>query len=665
MKLRIGKRRGGRPGSGGGGGTPGGPDEGGEAGLRIGLNLAGITTFNGSNYFIDKFKQVSELWNGSVPRTDPSLDSNHFPSNLANGANYAIPIWNNLQNLRQTDKMKAGTWKVTWDVTGGGGCTVDLVLTDGITAMTPTTTSPLTFTVASTSASCWLRVRNLTGSGSKGITNVKIFHTDNEAALNAGEVFDPDFITYLLQFPHMRYVRFLDWQVGNFGTQTLVTDMATEAYQSWARSDLGIPPILIGKLAKKLREELGRNVTMWTVMPRLANNAYMAQFFTNVFAGDPLGTWPIRVEGVNEPWNSGFPAYNYFGLTYYSANSLTVYNSAGASGSTAFNDRLTASYVHHAMRTWSAADAVFGTSRVMPMVCVQTGFYAFMASWIHQRDVTGTYYSGSPPLSMINTRGKLGFTMYYNTYSMGTTMKQQIINNIGTATEASILLQWQAHMDDIKTDELLYSINLYRAAGVTCPITMYEGNTHDFYDKASNLTGHPADFYGTANTTTNTFLMADGTGWITDGDLMINPNQTAVSGTTFPYFYYVRKTGAASIRCYLTEAAYLADSGNTGAGAATVLAGTWYFANQTRFAAWSDKLSAMAKGTTGETAYQYAVAIMTDATIDCDSFGLFAAGTGGDQFGNTRFTYAFDAQNNGVFGALSPAVQYLADLTGA
>jgi hypothetical protein len=662
VRMRLGKRRGSRdPGGGGGGPGGGGPDEGGEAGLRVGLNLAGITTFNGSNYFIDKMRQVSELWNGSVARTDPSLDANHFPANLANGANYAIPVWNNLQNLRQTQKMKAGLWKVTFDTVGGGGCTVDLVLTDGITgagsSSSTAATGSFNFTVSAggTTASCWLRVRNLTGAGGRGVTNLKIFHTDHETALLAGEVFDPDFLAYLLQFPDMRFVRFLDWQAGDFVSLT---------YQSWARSDLGVPPELIGMLAKKLREGLGRDVTMWTVMPRLANDAYMAAFFTKVFAGDPAGTWPLRCEGVNEPWNSGFPAYNYFGLTYYSANSLTVYTLAGAPGGTAFNERLTASYVHHAMRTWTAADAVFGSSRVIPVICPQTGFYAFIGPWIHQRDTTNTLYGGVPALSIINARGKLGFTMYWNLYSMGTSIKQNLINDVGAQSEASILASWQSHMDDIENDELLYSINLYRAAGVTCPVTMYEGNNHDFYDKASNISGQAADFYGTADTGNNTFIMADGTGWIDDGDLMINPNQNAILGTSFPYFYYVRKFSTNRIRCYLTQAAYLADSGNTGAGSATVVAGTWYFANQSRFARWSDKLSAIMKGSTGLSAFQYAVGIMQNPTINCDSFALFAAGTGGDQFGNTRFSYCFDAQNNGVYGSLSPAVSYLAGLTG-
>jgi hypothetical protein len=665
MKLRVGKRRGGRGTSGGGGGGGGGgSDEGGNEGLRIGLNLAGINTFNGSNYFIDKMKQVNELWNGSIARSDASLDAFHFPANLANNANYAIPIWNNLQNLRQTQKMKSGNWKVTWDTTGGG-CTVDLVLTDGITGMTATTTSPLTFTVAGTTASCWLRVRNLTGAAGRGITNIKVFHESHEAALNAGEVFDPDFINYLLEFPNMRYVRFLDWQVGNFGTQVVPANSVSLANQSWSRGDLGVPPELIGKLAKKLREALGRNVSMWTVMPRLADDDYMSEFFTRIFDEDPAGTWTLRCEGANEPWNSGFPAYSYFGNTYYSANGLTVYDASGTPGNTAFNNRLAASYVHHAMRTWAAADAVFGESRVMPIVCPQTGWYDFLQSWRHQRDTTNVLYNGSTAMSVINARGKIGFTMYYNTYSSGVTMKQNLLNDIGSSSEAAILTTWQGHMDSIETDELLYSINNYRAAGLTCGVTMYEGNCHDFYDKASTLTGHPANCLGTANTGTNTFTLADGTAWITNGDLMINPNQNAIAGTTFPYFYYVRKTGVDQIRCYLTLEAYNTDAGNTGVGAATVNAGTWNFVNQTRFARWSDLLSAIAKGSTGTSAYTYAVNIMTQPTIDCDAFGLFAAGTGSDVIGTSRFTGSFDAQNAGLYAALTPAVQYLADLTGA
>ena len=58
----------------------------------------------------------------------------------------------------------------------------------------------------------------------------------------------------------------------------------------------------------------------------------IAHRLSTVRDADPAGTWELFCEGVNEAWNSGFPAYAYFGNTYYSANSLTVYDSAGTPG---------------------------------------------------------------------------------------------------------------------------------------------------------------------------------------------------------------------------------------------------------------------------------------------------------------------------------------------
>ncbi len=638
-------------------------------GLVVGNNSGGISVFGGTEYFIDKVKQVPELWLDSgfvsIPRADARLNANHFPSNLGIGQSALIPIWNGLDDLRQTIKKKAGTWIISWDQVGGGGVTVEFILTDGITGTTSGTGTSFNFTVASTSSSLWVQVTNSTGVAGRGITNLRIRHSTHDAALTAGEVFDPDYIAHIALSTNMRFVRFLDWQNTNVGSQTDVDTITPMSYQSWGRSDRGIPPEIIGLLAKKLREVMGRNVDMWAVMGRACTNAYMTEFYTRMFNADPTGNWTLHCEGVNEVWNFGFQSgglahFTWFDTVYFPANGLTAYDDNNAISNTG-QHRSVAGYTHHAMRCWAAADAVFGSSRVRPVIGVQTGFYALMSMWIHQR--TPGLLSGATAMSVVNTRGRLAYTMYWQIFG-AITMKQHLINDIGSASEASILTQMQASIDNVKNNEIITSTNNYRGKGLTARITMYEGNSDDFWDKHSNLSGHPADFNGTVSGAT--IVMADGTAHITNGDLWTAPNQGAVNGLNFPFHFFVRKTGAASIRCYATQAAYDGDAGNTGVGAATLNAGTFYFAPQTRFKRWADKLHDILSGNTGLSAYQYAVAAVQNASINCDTFAIFAYSSSSAKSGNGRFSYSFDSYNSGIYApALTPGAIYLNGLTGA
>jgi hypothetical protein len=646
----------GRPGSGGGGGS---------SGLRVSLNMGGIGSGGATNWFIDQVKGTESSWSG-LPRTNGALDANHYPANLAIGQQVDLLVWENLGDLRQVQTVKPGNYKITWDATGGGGCTVTAVGT-GLINIVSGTAGIATFTANSNASYLYIRVTNGTGSAGRGATNIKCFHVDHEAALGAGEIFHPDFITQLALFPNMRFMRFLDWQIGNVGSQIDTDTLCPMSYQAWGRREWGIPGEVMGLMAKKLRELFGRDVDIWSVMPRQATNAYMLEFFTRMKNADPTGNWTLRCEGANEVWNSGFPVYGYFANTYWSENSLTVYDDNGTPGSTAQPDRASASAVHHAMRTWTAADTVFGTSRVVPIIGVQTGWLDYMNSWIHQRDTTNTLYGGATGMSVINSRGgKIAFTMYFQTDAMGTNQAQHLANDIGSYSDAAVQALWYAHIDDVKNNQLIYSLDWYRTRGLTCGVTIYEANCHDFYDKHNTLAGAPQTFVSVNNTTNNTLQFAGGTAWVVNGDVIRSPNQTSVSGTVYPHDIWVRKTGTNELRCYLSQAAYAADTGNTGAGAGTVVAGTFQFVPETRFRRWADKLSAMQKAPLFADMYAYAVAALQHPTINADTFALFAYSASANKGAadSYRFSSSFDGQNDGLYTSLTPAVAYLAGLTG-
>lgn len=736
------------PGGGGGGG--------GGTGLRAAINLPGVDPFIGVFPYADLMKSTNSLWTSTdfpngMPRTDSRLNSNHYPTAVPAGTTVTMLVWLGMENLRQTVKVKSGTYKITWTPVNGASITVGAGT--GISSIVSGTAGVATFTLT---ADCPALFLSVTGIGSTGGgDNIRVFHTSHETALNAGDPLHPDFVTQIQSWTYLRSVRFLDFLNTNVSSVVNAADWTALAYQSYCRSDRGCPPEILGMIGAKLPATVG----LWTTMPRTATDAAKASMYAKIKAQEPSGTRMIYCEGINEAWNSGFPAYTPLGTVDYVGLDVRDIN---GTASTAFNDRLTAAYMQHAFRCWLAAEAEFGTNRVTRIVGVQTDFYAFMAPWIHYRDTTGlNSYSGATALTLMNdtaggkTAGEMCFTWYFYAYN-GSSIKQRVREDMGGLSDAAVKAIWLADIDTQRTANLVPQCTNYRARGFTGNFGTYEGACHDFWDRndtgsaiasgttntgtnvvtfadtnwvfdgnqvssqaAVIATGNPvstffyvrkatsttlrfyatvgaynadsgntgagavtllagtfqfvnqtfanraASFVSVANTGTNTLnCPVDTTDWITDGDQLVAPNQTAVSGLSFPFWFYVRKTGTNSLRCYATLGAYTADSGNTGAGAATVVAGITLLANATRFARMSDKVSSIFKGTVGQEIYQYVVDNnLKHATVQAKSINLFVA-ISSDRNNDQRFVHSFDAHNLGQFGGDTPAVTYLKGLSG-
>lgn len=650
--------------SGGGGGGGGGVE--GASAFGISMNLGGITYYSGYQVFIDLVKHTGALWTsgdfpGGMPRNDARLNSDHFPSNLTTGQSCTLLIWFNLTALRTSNRIKPGNYKITWTPTGAGTAVVT-PSGDGISSVVGGTGGVATCTFAGTSDSCFISVSNPGGSAA-GITDLAMFHVDDEAARNSGEIINPTFITKLLRNTTLRYVRFLDFQKGNLSADTNISDMVPMTHQSWAQDHNGIPPEVIGRIMAKLNVG-GRTIGAWTVMHRLATDAYMTEFFTRVKSGDPTGTWPIKAGGANEPWNSGFAVYTYFGGTYYSANSLTVVDLNG-NPSTAFNDRLACSFAHHCMRTVTAADAVFGSDRVIALGTAQTDFIVFMQASLQFRDTTNVLYGGVKFVDWLNSRGLRGqheFTAYF---ADATSVKQRLIDDFGNFTNAQVRDAFIANINSTRDTYLIPSAASIRAKGFTGEFTIYEGGCHSFWDQHAGGAGNACDFIGTANTTNNTMqFIADGTGWIADGDIIWSPNQGSVTPSSFPHLRWARKTGANEVRLYNSEAAYLADSGNTGVGAATVVTGTWNFTSRTRFDRFSVKLFNLFNSTEGVEVYQHLINnYVKHPNVLCNTFAMFVFGGGSMRDSSPRFLDSFGAHSAGMYEPDRAVENYLETIT--
>jgi hypothetical protein len=653
MLRRIGKRRGGRKAT----AVIGGDDN---DNLRTVVNFSGMEYWTGFFPLINRMKSTDADWAiqfGATPaRSDGRFDANYEPAAVPAGETL-VRLWILIDDLGPTgrDYLKPGTYKITWD----GACVVDAISNvSGVSTVGNVTT----FTVDASAQVIYVRVRNLTGS-TAAATNIKLFHADHETAMNSGEILDPDFLTWLQSWTYVRAFRFLDWQAGNFGAVVNASDLTPLSYISWCRADKGgCPPELIAEVAKKT----GKPV--WTVMWPQATDACMTAFYQRMYDHDPSGTWLIRAEGVNEmPWNSAFPGYAYLADTY--AYTITVRDAndniiSPATGIENLGSRLNSAYAHHLMRTWAAADAVFGASRVTPIACTQTSDGTQAAQYVKWFQ-TG-FQGGQRCRDVLHSnsnRGRIVFAHYFSTLRdqpNNVTFKSACLQDWGSRTDQQWVDDWKANIDWTANNAWAHRINLFQSTyAITCPFWTYEGGANEFIDAHATGTDLWASFSGTVNTGDNTLDMgASGVAWFTNGDRVKSTGALAI-GVDGNNAGWVRLASGTKVRFYTSQGAYDSDAGNTGAGSVTLNAGTYNVMNMTRHDRIATKLYNLHQGARGLEIAQYIVGKLQ--TVGISTYSLFAA-PGLMRLGFQRYTYSFDAFAGGVLEPDCSAVAYMKTL---
>jgi len=183
---------------------------------QVNLNFLQI----GGDYpFLNCLKTAQE-WgyvdNSDFP--DPStLDSDGYPLSLSNDGLktiFFVPP--------QTDRP--GNYVITWAGNGTVYCGMNNTQVSG----SKTSTNGSGRYVFSTTDSRF--VVGISSIGNPRITDMKVFHVNDEAALNAGEVFGARFKQRLIE-ANFGVIRFLNWQSGN---TTNVTTWATRKPTSYA-----------------------------------------------------------------------------------------------------------------------------------------------------------------------------------------------------------------------------------------------------------------------------------------------------------------------------------------------------------------------------------------------------------------------------------------------
>ncbi|MBE2275531.1 MAG: hypothetical protein IAE87_04460 [Rhodobacteraceae bacterium] len=126
------------------------------------------------------------------------------------------------------------------------------------------------------------------------LRHIRILREEREAALVAGEIFNPD---WLARIEGVRGLRFMDWLATNNSPLSTAADRPRPDDYSWARH--GVPVEIIVALANRLQAE------PWINIPHGADDALVREMAGVVAQGlDPrLRVW---LEYSNEVWNWQF-----------------------------------------------------------------------------------------------------------------------------------------------------------------------------------------------------------------------------------------------------------------------------------------------------------------------------------------------------------------------
>lgn len=147
--------------------------------------------------------------NSGVP--DPSmLDVDGYPLTISNGGVYTV-------FFVPSQAARPGKYVITWNGNGTIHCGMSNTPVSGSKT---STNSSGRYVFSTTDTRFVIGIRDI---GAPRITNLQVFHIDDEAALNAGQVFGTRFKQRLAE-ANFGVLRFLNWQMGN---TTNVTTWAT------------------------------------------------------------------------------------------------------------------------------------------------------------------------------------------------------------------------------------------------------------------------------------------------------------------------------------------------------------------------------------------------------------------------------------------------------
>jgi len=269
----------------------------------LGINLNSITYYSPEMPFIDNFKSngswithSSSVWDTNEEQY-LNLDSNGWPISLVSVNEPTSQQFNSvgvllLRSYPNTTNgyYPAGKYYVLYQgqgtLTYGGDATLVSRSTgqDIINVATPS------------SGGIDLRI-TATDPNQNGnyLRNVQVIKAENLAAFNAGQIFNPSFLTTVQNF---RALRFMDWLGTNNSTLSSWSARPLPTNAFWGTSG-GVPV----EIAVALANIVGADA--WLNIPVMADDNYITQMATLVHSS-LSSSQKVYVELSNEVWNGGF-----------------------------------------------------------------------------------------------------------------------------------------------------------------------------------------------------------------------------------------------------------------------------------------------------------------------------------------------------------------------
>jgi hypothetical protein len=319
------------------------------SGIARGLGLDSYNYWRHGCPFINLIHGTSIAFNGTG---SASVNSLGWITNMPSGQSVQKTLI--FERAYPHQYVRPGNYVATWSgpmvVSASGTGLTNLVVGANRTTFTLPALSPsvdytnnLTITVTNSSGSA------------QSLSDLAVFHADDEADYLAGEIFSHDFLTGLNNSHVLRFMDWLDTNWLNAGDPppTNFSEYRTEAHCDWTPP---LPPSLIGKLALKTGKDI------WINTPITGTQACFNSLASAIVTAAGAWTGKVYATYSNENWNFAQHILYLQNTKYLEAGNIV---DANGNPSTSNFDRQACAQAYGCLQSWAAFEALLPRERVV------------------------------------------------------------------------------------------------------------------------------------------------------------------------------------------------------------------------------------------------------------------------------------------------------------
>ena len=481
--------------------------------VRYGWNVTPTAYYLGSDAYIDLMRI------GVCVHGKDVLTSLGYPAARAS-VHYDLIR----ENDPDQNTFKPGTYIATWSRNGatvtlqGEGVAAQKSNTGRVAITLPSQPIGSGDEAINFQGKVWLSV--LVADGESATLDLKVFHADDEPRLKAGHTYTAQFVARMQTASKgpIRPMQFSGVEHGWVRDPADITPPGKIAdhQHGYAQAVLPVRADLAGgrSIRAAAPEDIGRmgfecERDIWLNTPPMMTDACMAEYFRRVAAAYPTGK--VYAEPYNEVWNASYVGNSLYLRAQYGDDFGTGLRDAKFLGGTTTDaDARLKNAGHLALRTWKAAEGVFGRGRVVRVVSGQNTYwdlsrriYQYVDPGILQAGKSvgqqmdsvclGNYYQmtldvlSSNAATGAKTDTGRGVTQLRRWNGIGLSLRQMVRHKMwtnvpenGHNADAWWENAWKNGIDDMHAYSSLFSDEL-AAAGFPAASIVYEGGTGDTF----------------------------------------------------------------------------------------------------------------------------------------------------------------------------------------